>query len=87
MFAERAVRCETFYTPAQMKGMPFDAQARLTVKQVNWLVDLFRRSGCPIQTKGRSNGIGGVLPDGRAYDFHIMRNGAGVLNLRDAGRF
>ena len=89
LFAERAVRCETFYTPAQMEHMPFDAQVRLTVKQVNWLLDLFRRSGDAEMARAARalHGAGGVLPDGRAYDLVVMRNGAGLLNLKDAGRF
>lgn len=87
LFAERAVRCETFYTPEQMKTMPFHAQVRLTVKQVNWLVDLFRRNGDFVPTRGRGAGTHGTLPDGRAYDLNIMRNGAALLNLRDAGRY
>lgn len=84
LFAERATRCETFYTPEQMACMPFHAQARLTVKQVNWLVDVLRRDGVYVPTKGRNAGTHGVLRDGRAYDLNIMRNGSGLLNLRDA---
>lgn len=89
LFAERAVRCETVYTPAQMEHMPFDAQVRLTVKQVNWLVDLFRRVGDDEFARAACglHGAGGSLPDGRSYDLKIMRNGAGILNLKDAGRF
>ncbi len=87
LFAERATRLDTIYTPEQMAHMPMDAQVRLTVKQVNWLVDLFRRAGDDTLFRGRVKGENGTLPDGRAYDFVILRNGAGILNLKDARRF
>src|SRR5262249_27657317 len=86
LFAERATRLETVYTPELVASMHFDAQARLTVNQVNWLVDLFRREGCQFPTRGRRAGTHGILADGRGFHFVILRNGAGLLNMRDASR-